>query len=111
MVADSESGIDIELQTGLLCLAVEQAFQHSNRAMAVAALETLLSSPGFDNKLLVLRCLVRLTVSDLSTVSVEMATAESSEVLMCGWFFRFGKKMWPWPPIINLFHPRAAGLD
>ena len=34
--------IDADAQAGLLCLAVEQAFRHSNRAVALAALETLL---------------------------------------------------------------------
>ncbi len=69
---------DPELQAGLVCLAVEQAFQHSNRAMAVAALETLLVSAFFDNKLLVLRCLVRLTFSDVTA-----AAPDSSEATQC----------------------------
>lgn len=59
-----------ELQTGLLCLAVEQAFRHNNRGMAIVALDGLLSTEAFSSKLLVLRCLVRLTYTELPSLSI-----------------------------------------
>jgi hypothetical protein len=41
-MSKEDGGAAAETQVALLCLAVEHAFQHSNRTMAVAALETLL---------------------------------------------------------------------
>lgn len=58
-----------ELRAGLLCLAVEQAFRHNNRGMAIVALDGLLATDSFSSKLLVLRCLVRLTYTELPSLT------------------------------------------
>eukprot|EP00054_Salpingoeca_dolichothecata_P030007 m.240062 g.240062 ORF g.240062 m.240062 type:complete len:418 (-) comp26583_c0_seq15:26-1279(-) len=63
---------------GLVCLAVKDAFDASDRELASVALEFLYRQDGFDEGLAVLRCLVRLQVTLLNSRSETSSEALQS---------------------------------